>query len=101
MGVVETAQGTKTAFRPMNFDLSDVESGAQIILGDVRRDRGPQFNVYRTILWTPTALKTMFERVKQDADRGSRVEFVDAYSFWLLLRLEAEYIGKNEFDRRL
>ena len=43
----------------------------------------------------------MFERVKKDEARGSRVEFVDAYTFWLLLRLEAEHIGQAEFDVRL
>ena len=101
MGVVRNPYGGKTAFRPMNFDLPNAERGAEIVLGDVRTNKGPQFNMYRTILWTPGALKAMFDRVKADQDRGSRVEFVDAYTLWLLLRLEAKNIGENEFDLRL
>ena len=101
MGVVPNPNGGKTPYRAMNFDLANPEHGAGIILGDVRLDRGPQFNVYRTILWSPSQLKDMFERVKKDEARGSRVEFVDAYTFWLLLRLEAEHIGQAEFDVRL
>ncbi|MBQ9874308.1 MAG: hypothetical protein IJM30_07575 [Thermoguttaceae bacterium] len=101
MGVVDNTRGGKTAFRPMNFDLANPERGAEIILGDVRSNMGPQFNMYRTILWSPSQVKSMFEAVKRDADRGARVEFVDAYSFWLLLRLEVENVGKDDLTIRL
>ncbi len=101
MGVVDNPFGEKTPFRPMNFDLADPTQGANIILGDARFDRGPQFNTYRTILWSPSQLKEMFELVKKDETRGARVEFVDYYTFWLLLKQEAKRVGKDEFDKRL
>ncbi len=101
MGVVPNVYGGKTAFRPMNFDLSDPETGAGIVLGDVRFNKGPQFNVYRTILWKPSQFKDLYDRVKSDEGRGSRVEFVDAYTFWLLLRLESKHTGQSEIDLRL
>lgn len=101
VGVVDNPFGDKTPFRPMNSDLANPEHGKQIVLGDVRFDRGPQFNVYRVILWSPTKLKELVELVKSDPDRGSRVEFVDMYTFWLLLKLEAKFLGKDEFDCRL
>ncbi|MGI6400964.1 MAG: hypothetical protein ACOX0A_02445 [Thermoguttaceae bacterium] len=100
-GVVDNPFGGKTPFRPMNFDLSGPEHGAQVILSDVRFDRGPQFNVYRVILWSPSQLKEMFDQVKSDSERGARVEFVDMYTFWALLKLEAAHLGKDEFDLRL
>ena len=101
IGVVKNVYGDLTAFRPMNFDIATPEQGRDVILGDVRFDRGPQFNTYRTILWSPTKLNEMFELVKADDNRGKRVEFVDAYSFWLLIKLEAKALGVEEFDRRL
>lgn len=101
MGVVDNPYGGKTAFRPMNFDLANPEQGAKIILGDTRLNKGAQFNMYRTILWSPSQLKTMFELVKNDPIKGKRIVFVDAYSFWKLIELEAKRIGKDEFDLRL
>lgn len=101
MGVVDNPSGGKTPFRPMNSDLLNPDHGRQIILGDVRSNRGPQFNVYRVILWSPSQLKQLFEEVKKDPERGGRVEFVDMYTFWLLLKLEAAAIGEDEFDHRL
>jgi len=101
MGVVDGPNGLKTPWRPMNFDLADPVSGANIVLGDVRKNKGVQFNIYRTILWSPSKVKTLFENVKADADRGARVEFVDMYTFWLLLRLEMERLGVDETDVRL
>lgn len=101
MGVVDGPNGVRTAYRPMNCDLSNPEKGARVVLGDVRLDRGPQFHIYRTILWSPSQLKALFANVKKDENRGSRVEFVDAYTLWLLLKLEAERVGKDEFDVRL
>lgn len=101
MGVVDGPNGVKTPWRPMNFDIADPDSGAKIILGDVRDNMGPQFNIYRAILWSPSRLKTLFENVKADADRGTRVEFVETRAFWLLLRLEMERLGVDETDVRL
>ena len=100
-GVVNNPYGGATPFRPINFDITDPEQGKQIVLGDVRFDRGPQFNVYRTILWSPSQLKQLVDMVKSDQERGTRVEFVDMYTFWELLKLEAKYLGKDEFDLRL
>ena len=85
----------------MNFDLANPEQGKNIILGDVRHNLGPQFNMYRTILWSPTQLKSLYEMGKADPDRGVRVEFVDAYTFWTLLKLEASAVGKEELEIRL
>ncbi len=101
IGVVQNPYGGKTGYRPMNFDISTPEQGRDVILGDVRFDRGPQFNTYRTILWSPTKLNQLFELVQADEHRGKRVQFVDAYTFWTLIRLEAEALGVEEFDRRL
>ncbi|MDD3589768.1 MAG: GxGYxYP family putative glycoside hydrolase [Thermoguttaceae bacterium] len=101
MGVVDNPYGGRSAFRPMNHDLADPNHGTAVILGDVRKNQGAQFNMYRTILWSPQKLQTLFEQVKQDEDRGGRVEFVDAYTFWLLIRLEAQNLGVDEFDIRL
>ena len=100
-GVVKNPFGRTTPFRPINFDIANPEQGKQIVLGDVRFDRGPQFNVYRTILWSPSQLKQLFDMVKSDPDRGARVEFVDMYTFWELLKLEAKFLGTDEFDLRL
>lgn len=101
MGVVDGPNGVKTPWRPMNFDIADPDSGAKIILGDVRDNMGPQFNIYRVILWSPSRLKTLFENVKADAERGTRVEFVETRAFWLLLRLEMERLGVDETNVRL
>lgn len=101
MGVVDNPLGGKTPFRPMNWDLDNPKHASEIVLGDVRTNMGPQFNVYRTILWTPEKLKQLQDLVKNNPDRGKRVEFVDAYSFWTLLRLEMERIDENETKIRL
>lgn len=77
----------------MKYDLPntpDAEAGANIVLGDVRTDAGPQFLVYRTILWTPTQFKALHDRLKSDPTHGDRIEFVDMYTFFLLQKcLEA------------
>ncbi|MBQ9126199.1 MAG: hypothetical protein IJY15_00385, partial [Thermoguttaceae bacterium] len=65
------------------------------------KNKGVQFNIYRTIRWSTSKVKTLFENVKADAYRGARVEFVDMYTFWLLLRLEMERLGVDETDVRL
>lgn len=69
----------------MKSDLSDPRSGAERILADTQSG-GSQFLVYRTILWSPTKIKKMYERVLADENAGKRVVFVDPYSFFLLLK---------------
>lgn len=69
----------------MKLDLpGDPEKAAGKILRDTVSDGGPQFLIYRTILWSPTQLKTLYERVKADSKKGDRIEIVDPYSFFLL-----------------
>ncbi|MDO5307932.1 MAG: GxGYxYP family putative glycoside hydrolase [Planctomycetia bacterium] len=102
MGVVQNSAGEMTPYRNMNYDLpANLEQASAIILGDTRDQGEPIFNVYRTILWSPSLLKEVMERVKADEARGARVEFVDMYTFWLLLKLEMAYIGEEEVDVRL
>lgn len=101
LGVVDNPCGIKTPFCPMNSDLLNLQHAKQVILGDVRFDQGPQFNVYRSILWSPSQLKELEELVKNDPEKGKRIRFVDMYTFWLLIKLEAEYLNKSEFERRL
>ena len=62
---------------------------------------GSQFNVYRTILWSPTQIRELMEHVKRDPNSGSRVEFVDMYTFWLLLEQEISQLHAEEVDIRL
>ncbi|MDO4558184.1 MAG: GxGYxYP family putative glycoside hydrolase, partial [Planctomycetia bacterium] len=70
----------------MQYDLYETDAGAAKILEDTRTDCGPQFLMYRTILWTPSKLKAMFERVRSDPEKGKRIEFVDPYTFFQLIR---------------
>ncbi|MDO4585997.1 MAG: GxGYxYP family putative glycoside hydrolase [Planctomycetia bacterium] len=77
----------------MHFDLSDPEMGTRVILGDTRLDDGPQFLIYRTILWSPSKMRQMFESVQNNQDqseKAQRVIFLDPYSFFLLLKLQLE-----------
>ena len=41
------------------------------------------------------------ENVKSDPNSGSRVEFVDMYSFWLLLKQELTQLQSEEVNIRL
>ena len=85
----------------MNSDLLNISHGVKVILGDVRHNMGSQFNVYRTILWSPTQIRELMENVKSDPNSGSRVEFVDMYSFWLLLKQELTQLQSEEVNIRL
>ncbi|MDD3469298.1 MAG: GxGYxYP family putative glycoside hydrolase [Thermoguttaceae bacterium] len=72
----------------MQYDLYEVDAGASQILSDVRAD-GTQFLMYRTILWSPSKLRAMFEKVNADPKYGQRIEFVDPYTLFLLMRQAA------------
>jgi len=68
----------------MESDLDTPEQGAKQIVSRTRLEL-PQFFVYRTILWTPTQLKQMMDKVKTDPD-GNTVRFVDPYTLMLLAK---------------
>lgn len=101
MGVVTSPSNNPVPYRPMNSDLLNVSHGVNVILGDVRHNMGSQFNVYRTILWSPTQIRELMEHVKRNPNSGSRVEFVDMYTFWLLLEQEISQLHAEEVDIRL
>ena len=64
----------------------DAAEAAAIVLEDVSLSETPQFFVYRTVVWTPTQLKALYERLKADPEKGDRIEIVDMYSFFKLLK---------------
>ena len=73
----------------MKYDLPntpDAAEAAKIVLNDVQISDEPQFFVYRTILWTPTQIRALCETLKSDPEKGERIEIVDMYSFFLLLK---------------
>ena len=75
----------------MKYDLPntpDAVDAAKIILNDVQLSDTPQFLVYRTILWSPTQIKKLCENLKADPEKGARIEVVDMYSFFHLLKSE-------------
>ena len=73
----------RTPWTTMKSDLSDPKSGAKKILADTKA-AGPQFFIYRTILWSPTKIKELCETVSSDPEKGERIIFTDPYSFFLL-----------------
>ena len=74
----------------MQYDLYETDAGAAKILEDTCTDGGTQFLMYRTILWKPSKLKEMFEKVQNEETKGKRVVFVDPYTLFLLMRANAE-----------
>ncbi len=101
MGIVTSPSNNVVPYRPMNSDLLNIPHGIKVILGDVRHNMGSQFNVYRTTLWSPTQIREMMEEVRKDPTSGSRVEFVDMYTFLLLLKQEISQLQSEEVDIRL
>lgn len=79
----ETIHGNMPLLR-MEWDIYDVGAGADVIVTRSRADQ-PQFSVYRTILWSPTKLKALTDRVKADP-RGRDIEFVDPHTLMLLVK---------------
>ena len=73
-----------TPFVQMATDLNDPVSGAAAILAHCRPEK-PQFMVCRTILWSPTDLKKLMDRVHA-SEAGAEVEFVDPYTLMLLAK---------------
>ena len=73
---------------PMRYDLYEIDAGSAKILEDAWIGNGAQFLVYRTILWSPSKLRAMFERVNADPEKGTRIKFVDPYTFFLLMSQE-------------
>ena len=74
----------------MKYDLPnapDPAEAARIVLNDVQISDEPQFFVYRTILWSPTQIKALYETLKSDPEKGERIEIVDMYSFFRLLKV--------------
>ena len=88
-GVVEQQTPTRplesgTPFLQMVSDLpgDDVERAAGIVVDRAPRG-GLSFSVFRTILWSPTSHRRLFERVRA---RRADVEFVDPYTLMLLAK---------------
>ncbi|MBM3492840.1 MAG: hypothetical protein FJX72_00745 [Armatimonadetes bacterium] len=80
----------------MEYDLYDVQAGAQVILSRARAEV-PRFFMYRTILWSPTKLKELMDAVKGDP-KGRTVEFVDPHT--LLLLLKQHVTGPDQGKKR-
>jgi hypothetical protein len=69
-------------FIRMSYDLvGRPEESAQVVLSRLT-DEKPGFFVFRTILWSPTAHKRLFEAIKES---GKDVEIVDPYTLFLLI----------------
>ena len=69
-------------FVRMNYDLvGRPEESAQVVLSRLTGEK-LGFFVFRTILWSPTAHKRLFEAIKES---GKDVEIVDPYTLFLLV----------------
>ena len=71
-------------FLRMGTDLPDPQQGARLIMAAFSPGRpSPDFRIFRSILWTPTMHKQMFDAVrKQRPD----IEFVEPHTLFDLLR---------------
>jgi len=70
-------------FIRMSDDLvGPPDESAQLVLGRLT-DQKPEFFIFRTILWSPTAHKRLFEAIKES---GKNVEIVDPYTLMLLIK---------------
>ena len=69
----------------MDADLPDPQQGAKSIIAAFPNSRlGPCFRIFRTILWTPSMHKQMFDAVRQ---QRPDIEFVEPHTLFELLRL--------------
>ncbi len=68
----------------MYWDLPSPEEGARIIQAQAGGVR-PAFRVYRTILWTPSQLKRLYE-LAAAGERGKDICVVDPYTLLLLVK---------------
>jgi hypothetical protein len=53
----------------------------------------PEFYVFRTILWKPTDIKTLYELIKS-SPKGADIEIVDPYTLMLLIKQHSEQNSK-------
>lgn len=75
-------------FLRMGPDLTGgAEQGAATIAGHAPR-QGPGFAIYRTILWSPSAHRDMFERLRE---ARPDIEVVDPHTLMLLLKRHLEH----------
>ncbi|MGA2254184.1 MAG: GxGYxYP domain-containing protein [Thermoguttaceae bacterium] len=68
----------------MSSDLPDPQQGARLIVAAFSPGRSsPDFGIFRSILWTPTMHKQMFDAVRQ---QRPDIEFVEPHTLLELLR---------------
>jgi hypothetical protein len=71
----------------MNLDLDGPpEKAAERVLGAIK-PRKPDFQIFRTILWKPSAHKMLFDAIRA---KNPDAEIVDPYTLFLLLKLHEE-----------
>jgi hypothetical protein len=71
-------------FLRMDADLPDPQQGAKAIVAAFPFSKpAPGFRIFRTILWTPTMHKQMFDAVRQ---QRPDIEFVEPHTLMELLR---------------
>lgn len=93
-GIVAQKIDQKGVFKGMPFVRMDydiytpVDKAAETVLHRIEAVKS-KFMIFRTILWTPTNHKELFELIKQ-SPQGARIEIVDPYTFFLLVKLSEE-----------
>ena len=71
-------------FLRMNDDLANPEEGARVIAARFsRKQGGTDFGIFRTILWTPSAHKQMFDTLRR---KRPDIEVVEPHTLLELLR---------------
>jgi hypothetical protein len=71
-------------FLRMGWDLANPEEGARQVASSFSSDQaGPQFGIFRTILWTPTQHKKLMDALSRERPD---IVFVDPYTLFELLR---------------
>ncbi len=63
------------------------EQSAEVALGRIS-DQKPEFFIFRTILWSPSAHKQLFDALKA-SPKGEHIEIVDPYTLFLLIKQHA------------
>lgn len=81
--------GTKTPYLTMGPDLPNPDQTTEALTRihsriDADHGAGPHFHIFRTILWSPSAHKTLFTRL----ETLPNVRIVDPYTLMGLLRLQ-------------
>lgn len=76
-------------FIQMGMDLNwKPEESAKKILQQIGKSK-PEFFIFRTILWSPSAHKQLFDALK-GSPHGKDVEIVDPYTLFMLIRQHEE-----------